>query len=129
MDYSPPGFSVHGIFQARMLEWVAISSSRGDLPNPGTEPESLSSPALAGAFFTSSATWEAPGMHVFRNLELSVWAEQRQTTHPQLGSVTSSRILEVFLKAASLGFGADVIVFPGTSALLFPKSTFKSISF
>jgi len=29
MDCSPPGFSVHGIFQARILEWVAISSSRG----------------------------------------------------------------------------------------------------
>ena len=28
MDYSPPGSSVHGIFQARILEWVAISFSR-----------------------------------------------------------------------------------------------------
>ena len=29
MDYSPTGYSVHGIFQTRVLEWVAISSSRG----------------------------------------------------------------------------------------------------
>ena len=29
LDYSPPGSSVHGIFQARILEWVAISYSRG----------------------------------------------------------------------------------------------------
>ena len=29
MDCSPPGFSVHGISQARILEWVAISFSRG----------------------------------------------------------------------------------------------------
>ena len=29
MDCNPPGFSVHGIFQARILEWVAISSSKG----------------------------------------------------------------------------------------------------
>ena len=29
MDYSLPGSSVHGIYQARLLEWVAISSSRG----------------------------------------------------------------------------------------------------
>ena len=36
MDYSLPGSSVHGIFQARVLEWVAISFSR-DLPNPGFE--------------------------------------------------------------------------------------------
>ena len=28
MEYSPPGFSIHGIFQARILEWVAISFSR-----------------------------------------------------------------------------------------------------
>ena len=40
--YILPGFSVHGIFQARVLEWVAISSP-GDLPNPGIEP---GSPAL-----------------------------------------------------------------------------------
>ena len=32
MDRSPPGSSVHGIFQARELEWVAISFSRGDDP-------------------------------------------------------------------------------------------------
>ena len=29
MDCSPPGFSVHGVLQARILEWVAISFSRG----------------------------------------------------------------------------------------------------
>ena len=32
----------------------------GDVPNPGIEPVSLMSPALAGGFFTTSATWEAP---------------------------------------------------------------------
>ena len=31
-----------------------------DLPNPGTEPTSLKSPALAGGFFTTSAIWEVP---------------------------------------------------------------------
>ena len=29
MDCSPPGFSVHGILQARILKWIAMSSSRG----------------------------------------------------------------------------------------------------
>ena len=29
MDCSPPGYSIHGILQARILEWVAIPSSRG----------------------------------------------------------------------------------------------------
>ena len=32
----------------------------GDLPDPGIEPESLTSPALASGFFTPSAIWEAP---------------------------------------------------------------------
>ena len=41
MDCSPTGSSVHGILQARILEWVAISSS-GDLPDPGIEPGSSS---------------------------------------------------------------------------------------
>ena len=31
----------------------------GDLPDPGIEPSSLMYPALAGGFFTTSATWEA----------------------------------------------------------------------
>ena len=42
MDCSLPGSSLHGILQARVLEWVAISFS-SDLPNPGIEPRS---PAL-----------------------------------------------------------------------------------
>ena len=39
IDCSPPGSSVHGILQARILEWVAMPSSR-DLPDPGIELES-----------------------------------------------------------------------------------------
>ena len=35
-----------------------------DLPNPGIEPASLTSPALAGGFFTSRVTWEAPLRHM-----------------------------------------------------------------
>ena len=47
MYYSPLDSSVHGISQARMLEWVAISFSR-DLPNPGIKP---ASPAMADEIF------------------------------------------------------------------------------
>ena len=42
MDCSLPGSFVHGIFQTRLLEWVAISFS-GDLPDPGIKS---GSPAL-----------------------------------------------------------------------------------
>ena len=39
MDFSPPVSSLHGILQARILEWVAVPFSR-NLPNPGIEPRS-----------------------------------------------------------------------------------------
>ena len=45
-----PGSSVLGILQAKILEWVAMSSSK-DLPNPGIEPVSPASPALQADFF------------------------------------------------------------------------------
>ena len=54
----PPGFSVHEILQARILELVPCPPP-GDLPNLGMEPTSLTSPALADGFFSTSATWEA----------------------------------------------------------------------
>ena len=41
MDCSLSGFSVHGILQARILEWVAMPSPR-DLPDPGIKPSSVS---------------------------------------------------------------------------------------
>ena len=45
----------------RQEYWSRLSfPPPGDLPDPGIEPVSLTSPALAGAFFTTSATWEAP---------------------------------------------------------------------
>ena len=44
---------------SRQEYWSGLPyPSSGDLPNPGTEPASLTSPALAGGFFTTSATWE-----------------------------------------------------------------------
>ena len=52
MDYSPPGSSVPGISQAKLIELTFPSP--GDLPNPGIEPVS---PALAGRLFILS-TWE-----------------------------------------------------------------------
>ena len=41
MDFSTPGFSVHGILQARILEWVAIFSSKGIFPTQGLNPSLL----------------------------------------------------------------------------------------
>ena len=55
MDYSPPGSTVHEIFQARILEWVAISFSRGSSqPRDWTQVS-----CTAGRFFTDGATRKA----------------------------------------------------------------------
>ena len=55
LDCSPPGSSVHGILQARKLEWVAIPFSRGSsLPSDRTQVS-----CIAGRFFTIWATREA----------------------------------------------------------------------
>ena len=57
MDYSLPGSSVHGILQARILEWVAIFFSKGSsLPRDWTWVS-----CIAGSFFIIWATREVPG--------------------------------------------------------------------
>ena len=55
VDYSPPGSSVHGISQARILEWVAISSSRGSSWSRSRTQVSC----ITGRYFTIWATREA----------------------------------------------------------------------
>ena len=56
MDCSPPGSSVHGTLQARILEWVAIPFCRGSSqPRDQTQVS-----CIAGGFFTIWATKEAP---------------------------------------------------------------------
>ena len=58
MDCSPPGSSLHGIWQARILEGLPFPPPR-DLPDPEIKPESFLSPASVGRFLTTGATWEA----------------------------------------------------------------------
>ena len=54
-DCSPPGFSVHGILQVRILEWFAMPLSRGS-SQPGDWTQVS---CIAGGFFTIWATREA----------------------------------------------------------------------
>ena len=58
MDCRLPGSSVHGISQARILKWIAVSFSRGSFPPRDGSCVSCIS-ALAGRVFTSGVTWEA----------------------------------------------------------------------
>ena len=46
----------------RQEYWSGLPCPPGDLPDPGIEPASLMSPALASEFFTTSTTWEAQKM-------------------------------------------------------------------
>ena len=58
MDCSPPGSSVHGLLQARTLEWVAMPSSRGS-SRPRDRTHVFLVFGIAGGFFTICATKEA----------------------------------------------------------------------
>ena len=64
MDCSPPGPSVHGILQARILEWVAIPFS-GDLPDSGIAPRS---PTLQA----NSLPSEPPGIINYTPIKLKI---------------------------------------------------------
>ena len=60
-DCSPPGSSVHGILQARILEWVAMSSSR-----ESSQPRNWTQVShIAGGFFTIWATGEGIYLYMF----------------------------------------------------------------
>ena len=60
MDCGPPGSSVNGDSPGKNTGVGCHAPLQGNLHNPGIKPASLVSPALAGGFFTTSATWEAP---------------------------------------------------------------------
>ena len=63
MDCSQQDSSVHGIFQARILEWVALFFSGGS--SRSRDQTRLVSPVLAGGFFTTSATWDASVVNTY----------------------------------------------------------------
>ena len=80
----------HGLYPTRLLskgfsrqeQWSGLSCPPpGDLPDPGIKPASLMSPALAGRFFTTSATGK-PYWHTFLVIQvLGHWCRTSLTTH------------------------------------------------
>ena len=73
VDCSPPGSSVHGISQARILEWVAISFFRGS-SQPRIKRVSLASPALAGRFFNAVPPGKPKYINRFYNFPGMEWS-------------------------------------------------------
>ena len=66
MDCGPPDSSVHGIFQARILEWASIGYSRGS-SQPRDRTMSLASPAMQAILYHCAA-WEAPSEEAVRSI-------------------------------------------------------------
>ena len=78
MECSPPGSSVHGILQARILEWVAMPFSRGSSrPRDHTQVS-----CIAGRFFTVRATREALCKYV---KQIPSCDSEMSRGHPKLG--------------------------------------------
>ena len=79
-DCSPPGSSVHGIFYAGILEWLAISYSRV-FPDPGIECTSVVSPVLTGIFFTTEHLGSPVTFIPTDNPETLICAFYKRNTH------------------------------------------------
>ena len=114
MDCNLLGSSVHEILQARILGWVAMPLQGIFLTR--VKPSSLTSPALAGGFFTTSATWEAlSGVRSGVQLCSTLCDPMDCNTQPSL-SIANSRSLLKLMSIQS--------VMPSHS-LSSPSSTFN----
>ena len=72
LNYSLPGSSVHGIFQARILEWIAISSSKGS-SQPRDQTCVSCSSCIGGRFFTAEPWGKVLySVHVFKDARQSL---------------------------------------------------------
>ena len=109
LDCSPPGSSVHGIFQARILEWLVISSSRGS--NPRIKTASPSSPVLQA----DSLPLSHQGSHIYIHIHIYIHKHicyamlshfsRVQLCHPIDGSPPSSPVTGI-LQARTLEWAA-----------------------
>ena len=68
MDCSLPVSSLHGVPQARILEWLAVSYSKG-CSGLSTESASLKSPAFSGGFFTMAPPGKPICKYTYMNIE------------------------------------------------------------
>ena len=100
MDCSLPGSSVHGILQARILEWVAIPFSREFLllPDPGLEPRS---PALQ-ADSIIQATREAPPWQARRKSNIPLYLQTESEDHAPKKGIQCPRQATGGVKGPSL---------------------------
>ena len=109
------------ILQVRILEWVAMPSSRGS-SDPGIEPESLMSPALTGGFFTTSATKETYLSYSWNFVPF----DHLHQTCPSPKPPSLVTISDVFYFEFVLNYNwSTILLFPGTQH---SDSIFSNIS-
>ena len=121
MDCSPPGSTVHGFLQARILEWVGISSSRGSSrPRDGTHFSCVS--CTAGGFFTAEPLTKLSSVQLLSCVQLfaTPWTAARQASL----SITNSQILLKLMSIESVMPSNHLIL---CHPLLLPPSNFPSI--
>ena len=109
MDCSPPGSSVHGILQARIVERVAIASSRGS-SCPRDQACASYVSYVAGGFFTSSSTRKAPCTHTHICITQTqhTYMHTHTHTHPQKGSGEArTQVLPLDLRFTLVLLGTD----------------------
>ena len=96
MDYSPPGFSVYGILQARILQWVAMPSpKKSSLPRDRTQVSCTS--CIAGRFFTADLL----GKTISVSRSSQPWLRSLNTTDAQATSRLTSK------ESQKAGFGSQ----------------------
>ena len=126
VDCSPPGSSVLGISQARIMEWVAISL-QGNLPDPGIELESA---ALAGGFFpTEPCTCHLDSCSRCASLlpNLPPLICLRQTTFPHGRALASIPVLSKSSRDPLLGY-KGFVGSPVPMAVIAPTSVPAALS-
>jgi len=71
-DCSPSASSAQEVFQAKILEWVAVIFFSRDLPNSRIEPASLVSPGFAGGFFTTAPSGKPTEQDKWRQIFITL---------------------------------------------------------
>ena len=113
MDCSLPGFSIHGIFQARVLEWVAIAFSTRrakDLKHP-KHPVSCIKPGLATLFIHDILHVSmpfSPSYHI-TGAQCVYWSAQATITKYHRPGDVNRRLFLTVLEAASLRSDANMV--------------------
>ena len=96
LDCSPPGFSVHGIFQEEYWNGLPFPVPE-DLPDPGIKPKSLMSPALASRFFTIAPPGKPNNSNQFSSVQslsrVRLFATPWIATYQASLSITNSHSL------------------------------------